>query len=768
MSLQKIGIRKLLGGLVLAISLYPAGLSVFAQDDPFAIPGRTTKPAPTATPANQPPTNQPDINPLLSKTNQLIIKAVRDSNPITRETLAEAISTMMDIEQFDQAKFYLNSLISIGGTDQELFQLYQSAGGDFFIRLNSSLRMQPEGAPFARQVIFTANKAARDPARVDRLIKQLNEPNITIRSDAFRKLRRIGTTAAAAMINVFGDTSREVEFPGIRAALGKMSDDALLPLQGGLRANHLLIQSESIVALSNYKTTEAADGLYRVYFSKRIPNPIREAAAEGLTRVYGTDLSQPLAEMRLKQRIVRYMSGKETVDSASIEGVTIWRWDSNTRQLAPKKIPREIASRVLASDFSADLYQINPNKEHRDLYRLTHLEAAKWLAGPKQRVDVESLVSSLRLTPENVQALLDHAVENELIPAATACCEVLEQIGTSEQLFTFDGKPGPLVKSILTGDRHLQFAALRAIQKINPKRAFPGSSYVISLAVYSAQSLGQSSGLVFHSKIGKAQSQAAIMINAGLVGHATNDSREFLKMAVNDPDLVAIFISDTIQAPNYVELAHQLRTDWRTRRIPIGILSASGEPDRRLIRHLKNDSLTTVVPMSLNSVAVNSHVAQLNGLIAPWTTDETDRQIHADVAMDWLSEISSDRETYRFYDLGPQQKALAKLLYTPGFTERASAILAGLGTPFAQRELMNFASHSNLAIDNRRIVAKAFGDSVQKSGALLTTSEIKLQYQRYNASEQDSKESQEILGSLLDAIESRRRQHLKTKNSLAD
>jgi hypothetical protein len=50
----------------------------------------------------------------------------------------------------------------------------------------------------------------------------------------------------------------------------------------------------------------------------------------------------------------------------------------------------------------------------------------------------------------------------------------------------------------------------------------------------------------------------------------------------------------------------------------------------------------------------------------------------------------------------------------------------------------------------------AFRTSVAENGVLLTSDEIVAQYDRYNASARADVDTQQILGAVLDAIESRR------------
>ena len=84
--------------------------------------------------------------------------------------------------------------------------------------------------------------------------------------------------------------------------------------------------------------------------------------------------------------------------------------------------------------------------------------------------------------------------------------------------------------------------------------------------------------------------------------------------------------------------------------------------------------------------------------------------------------------------------------------------MATLGTHESQRVLVETASAGPLPIETRQAAAAAFATSVEQFGLLLTGDEIVRQYDLYNASEREPQETQAVLGSLLDTIESQRAQ----------
>src|SRR4029453_19434017 len=83
----------------------------------------------------------------------------------------------------------------------------------------------------------------------------------------------------------------------------------------------------------------------------------------------------------------------------------------------------------------------------------------------------------------------------------------------------------------------------------------------------------------------------------------------------------------------------------------------------------------------------------------------------------------------------------------------APPLLPGFGTPRSQTALVDFASQQTRDLAERQAAAASFAAAIKNRGLLLTQAQIAEQYVRYNASERQDKPTQELLASILDAIE---------------
>ena len=92
-------------------------------------------------------------------------------------------------------------------------------------------------------------------------------------------------------------------------------------------------------------------------------------------------------------------------------------------------------------------------------------------------------------------------------------------------------------------------------------------------------------------------------------------------------------------------------------------------------------------------------------------------------------------------------------LHNPKLAAKAVAVLANLNSAESQRALVDMASRFTQPLELRKAAAAAFCENMQKHGILLTTEEIRRQYDRYNESEKQDAATQHVLGLILDCLE---------------
>lgn len=739
-------IARAVAGLLIAIFgtlAYPSPPSVSAMQDALLPTASTT------------PESFSDSS-MLAETQQLVLNAIKKRELNSPSDLVVAASTLHDAGLDQDVRFLLGKLDQLQLNDDQWLAVVDETGSSFFLKIFSDLGSQPEGRTVAIKVLAAAKRASSEPARVQRLIKTLSSSDHSARNNALGQLETCGELAMAELINVFADPSRESEFKTVRGTIDLFASSLPDPLLGAARSKNITIKTEAIRALAKVNSPRSSDVLMWCHLAPQHPSALKSFAHDVLVR-RGMEFSSSEIEQRFFRRAMQYVQGNVETPVEFFGNVDLWNWDPKSNRMVSHSVPTELATRLDATRYAASLYEINPaSVRNRAIFLLTQLESFQRVAGPGVPIDAELVLDRLKSNATEINTILAQAVRMKLYPAATACCEILKLKGDESLLNHADGKPTALIMAITSGDRYLQFAAFDAIQKINPQHAYVGSSYVLNLGVYLAQSNGHPVALFGHPDGTVALSYAASVGTEDLTGIAATSGRQLFELATSNPDVEMIMISDRLSRPGYSNLIRQLRNDWRTQRIPIALLFEDVDRGHLASLNLDQDDLFVAIPYSSSPSLIDTHVERLKQRIAPFRVTGIDRQKQSEVALQWLATISQSREEYRFYDLAQHQKALSGLIFRPGFEAPMSSILSSIGTPESQRQLIDFASRGSVSVESRKQAAAAFAKAVERGGTLLTTKEIQAQYDRYNASESEPKATQQILGSILDVIEANR------------
>ncbi len=731
---------------------------VALQDNPFAVPESAPQPPRTGPPAAARAAGVGEG--VLEITNEnartsigLVVRSVRGSDPQSPKDLLNAIETLLDVGAIGDARFYLDKLIQQNLKPQQLFDLFQQRGTEFFYQLHATDELAPAGKSFAKNVLDAAKTYASSDQRIDELIKALSHQDINVRSDALGQVKRIGPPAYAAMLEAFADDNRSAEFRGIRGAIQHLGDDATEILIAAARSGHAQIQAESYVALTKLQSKAALEFIALLYLSPNTSAAVKQLAQSALERAYGEVDRQQLYRDISDQSQASLKVIRASFDSQTL--VNEWSFDAAANKFVRNRISASLAAKRSAAVQAQLLYQLQPeNAFNRQLFLLTQLESAKRAVGPDDRVDARALIEKFDSpTVDELNHLLKRAMQLKLLPASIAICQLLGEMADPAALQT-TGR-GPLIDAILYGDRHLQFAALEAVAAIDPQTAYPGSSHVLELAAFLVRTDGTEKALVGHFLGPSSRSFASVVAGSGLSVSSARNGRQFYNAAVESPDFKIFVVTESLRKPAARELIQLLRSDWRTRQVPIAFVGDDNVPGSSMEILAQGDPLLGVLELSFDSRIVKSQLDETQTMSSSWPVSSSNRLLHGQVAANWMLKIIDQRDTYRFYRINKHEESIYRLLAIDGYTEKACEMISKLGTAKSQETLANFASQPGYKMEQRAVATKCFANSVQRFGTLLTTDQIRQQYDRYNASESATAEVQKLMGQLLDAIEKR-------------
>jgi len=732
-----------------------------AQDDPFGEAGEDPDEPDFGEDPKKPDggggtVRDPDDGELAGPEDPVVL-AIRESNPTTPEALARAISALLDLDRPDEGKKYLEKLIALKPNDAAFAKLVKEFGTGLFLRIGREKGFEPEGRKFSEAALESAHRFTRDPKRLKSLVDRLNDPDLDVRRLAASDLRQAQEAAINPMLAVLVNPDRADEHLNVQLALGALGTSAVEPLIGALSAEEESVRIAAMEALGKLKRRRAVIYLLGPYINPKGGDAVRRTAGEALVEITGAVPTRREAIRLLERKSKAYLGGELPVAADHEQLIRLWHWDPKTKTVSPRRHAAAAAALIVGARAAADLYALVPdNKSYRRQFLLTNLESAKVIGGLDRPLPAGPATAREMAAQAGVKALNDvltYAMAGDHIPAAIAAAETLADVGDADALRSSDGQPRPLVEALRHGDRRLRLAAAETIMKFDPQQTYPGSSRLPAALGYLAGAGGTRRALIAHPRTSQGNTLRGMLLDLGIDADLAHNGRRLFELAVASPDYEFLLISDAVEHPRITELAQMVRRDRRTASLPIGLMVSSMEnlPWRK--RRAGLEPLTEAFPQPQDTATMAFQVRRLISRAGRRLVPHEERVVQAGKALDHLATLAEDPKRYRFYDLCGQEKAVAAALLSPKLAPKAAHVLGLMGTPSAQRALVQVASQNARPLAQRQAAAKGFVAAVARRRVRLTTEEIKLQYERYNQSETLDPATQEVLGSILDAIE---------------
>lgn len=691
-----------------------------------------------------------------SRANDPVVRALLESKPSTPSQLLQAVDTLLDLGAIAEADELLKRLAGEQLDDEALAALARQFGSSMLLKLSLAPDLQPAGKQFADAVRAAADRRARDPQRLADLIEQLKSPESAVRRAAMVRLRFGRDAAIQALVAALADKQQADARPALRAALAAFGSEAVQPLLAVARSAPAELQAEAIAVLGQIGRGQVSLHLLAPALLKQGEPRVREAAQAALKASLGKTPSPYEASTALERVARSYYDGQRVMD-ADLEGKTrAWQWDPQKSELASEPVSARAAALAEAAELAADASELAPQRTAAQrLYLGALAEAAALAAGLDAPLPEGPDTAHAVLAGQDADVLermLIESLKTEHPIAATVATRLLGQTGRDELLYRRSPLPSALVQAARHPDRRLRMAALEAIFRLKPSKPYPGSSFVLDSLGYLASGSGAPRALAADARPLEVQVAAGLLATIGYETEIATTDRQAIAAAFASPDYELALIDFSLASPTSGQLLEQFRRDNRTSRLPIGIVASSEDLDRaeRLARRIP---LTAVIIRTENADALQYQTELMLQRFGRAFVSAEERRRQAAKAVAWLAEASEAPQG--LYNLRRVEPALISSLWDPELGPQAAPILARLGTPSSQRELVDLASFASQPIELRQAAEQAFAASVADFGALLTTAEINRQYNRYNQSESQDKETQKVLASILDLIEAR-------------
>ena len=691
--------------------------------------------------------------PTVEEQNPAVL-AILETNPSTPMEWTRAAKILTDLDRPDLAKGFLEKVLAAKLDQKRLAQLQTRFGSAMFVQMASRTELAPAGKQLADAVLKAAAAVNADPKRLAALVKKLQDPSPDARYLAMDGLRRARGAAVMPLVAVLADPKRASEHANVRAALMRLGSDAVGPLLGILDAPDPKLKVEAIRGLGSLKARQTAVFLLGPFAAKDGNPEVRTAAEAALLQMLGDTPPRRESARVLARRAKSYLAARETLAVDDEDRVDVWTWDAAKKQPVRKPTARDDANRLFAARLARDAHAIEPNDDEiRRLYLAALLERAAHENGldkPLPAGPGTPAAKAADLDNEALEGLLAYSIDAGYTAAATVAARLLGHKKTAVELLYDRAQPAVLVKAVRHPDRRLRFAAVEAIMNLSPAKPFAGSSYVLEALAYFTATSGSRRALVADPVSEESLRVAGYLAAMGYEVDTANRGRGLIRLAIGSPDYELVRAAASLIDPTPDLILQQLRRDSRTAMLPVGLL-ARAEQRGRSDHMARDDPLAESFARPHTEEAVGAIVERLLALVGSKMVPYAERQRQAAQALAWLAELSASDQ--KIFDVRRVEDAVLAVQYVPKLGTSAAAVLGRLGTPKSQRALVDLASRWTQPLELRRAAAQALRESIFEHGVLLTTGQILLQYDRYNQSANLDPDTQRVLASILDSIE---------------
>ncbi len=720
--------------LIVALPLVTAGPTVWAQE---AKPAEV-KVAPPEDPA---------------------VEAILATKPTTPLDCARAAQILIDLRRPDLARPLLKKVLDAKLDAKQLAALADQLGSAVFVSMTTRTDLDPEGRQLAEAVLAAAQRELTDPQRLAALVGQLQSTSEEARFRAVDGLRRARGAAVGPLLAVLADSSRAGEHPTVRAMLVELGSDAVEPLLGALEASDPKILAPTIGVLADLDVRRAIPYLLAPCTAEPTPPLVREAATAALRKLVGHVPNRDEAAVLLAEQAKNYFEQRVTLKPDVDGRVELWSWDAAAKQPVAQRAAAAEVSRQMAVRFAREAYAVKPaDADIRRLYLTTLLEKAAYDNGLPKPLPIAAGSPAAVAAGFDQKALEDvlvYAMETDHTPAATAAVQILGTQGKAEALLCQGAQPSPLVRALRHPDRRLRFVAVQTILALKPSKPFAGSNYVTDALGYFIATRGSRRALVADLMREDAQKTAGLLIRLGYQVDTAVSGQEVVRQVIASPDYEVIFVAASLGERTVQNLLQQLRFDCRSAWVPVAVLERLGQA--KLAAHLaQGDRLTMNFVPPHTEEDTRWIVDQLLVQLGPLQVPYEERQAQAVAAIGWLGDLSAQEQS--LFGLRRLEELVRLSYRIPALAPQALTVLGNLSTPKSQQMLVDQASQVTEPLASRKAALAAFQESVAKHGVLLTAQQILLQYDRYNQSSTLDSDTQQVLGAILDCIESRSRE----------
>jgi HEAT repeat protein len=535
--------------------------------------------------------------PAAAGSNATAEKSPLPLEPKTPEELFDATLLMVDLARLDFAKSYLAKFLESQPDDELLLKLRDQYGPATFVKLSNIKELRPLSTRLLEMNNRAFSKYANDPARIDRLIKDLTGTDVE-RAVALDQLVGAGVIVVPPLLKALNRPASPEQRAVLIEALVRIGRPAIAPLIGALQAPDEKLRAAAIQVLGWIGSREAVPYLWFAAAAPDQPAEVHVAAREALARLLKTppsaidELTTTGVVPELKRLAVEHFQHQFPWQAEPDGLVPVWSWNREAETVVLNRISPAAASDLVGLQLARQALALSPTRPDIQVLYLSlalaaEVNAAGWEnplpTGPGTAYDL-----ALSAGDEVVARVVRESLAQRRLASAVAGLKVLAQIGTARQWKSLPGQRSEVLDALNYPDRRVQFAAASAIMQLDPTSHFVGSSRVVSVFSRALVSSETPRALVIDSASDRGTVMTGFVGDLGYETLRAATGREGFRIASERLDIELILIHVNVSRWGLSETLANLRADARTAGIPIALYGEESPKQRRFATELKN------------------------------------------------------------------------------------------------------------------------------------------------------------------------------------
>lgn len=702
-------LRRVPAGLFVFSVLCCATASLWAQD-----PAAEAAADPTAA-AAQPP----------KVTSPLVIE------PQTPEELFDAVVLMVDLARPEVAKLYLAKFMESDPPDELLLALREKHGPAVFLKLSNLEELQPLSIDLLKRNNDAFARFARDPARLDALLKDLVTGTTTQRITAQDQMRTAGVHVVPALISALGNPAYAEAQNVLVETLALIKSEAVAPLEAALVSPDSKTRQSAMQALGVIGDPAAIPHLLR-YAGQAEPSEDKAAASKAIAQILKTpsitSAQSSGVATKLLQHARDHFLGKIDYEVGADQLASIWEWSDQRGTVQERRLTPGEKSLHEGQYFAKAAIEVAPAREDVQVTYLNILLA--------QEVAVTGVGQPLAVGPGTVHDLaeslgsdvvsktLAEALDLQQTNSALAALQVLAKIGTVQQVRNVGGKQAALQRALSSSSRRVQFAAVQTILTLDPATRYPGTDRVVAVlgrALTQAEA-SQPRGLVLDSVIERGQTLTGFLRDMGYEPTLVRTGTEGFKIAATAQEIDLVLVDANIQRWALSETLANFKADPRTLDLPI-VIYGSSLNERNVRIHVQQHRNVIFIQEPTAADDLREQIARFLTSQAEPPLSPEERSAKAITATNLLSLVCSGQRQ-NLYNLTPIEPQLLTAVENAQLAIPLLPVVGSLPTAAAQIRIANLATDSGVPNDVRTAAVRQLTQHVRRHGLLISKDQV--------------------------------------------